>query len=333
MGTPEPVFGHLATQAYLTGLELGLFQRLARGPATGRALARAARANPRAVHMVLDALVGLDQLERRGERYHLPQCTQALLRCPGVDPDRYFDAMRDHLKLLLSDWNQLADVVRTGRPIVRMDTAAEGPALFAPLVYRLFPTNYLSAQELLRKLPKRFQAKPLSVLDVACGSACWSMPFAQANAGTRVEAVDFAPVLDVARHFAKSCGVEGQYIFRAGDIRRIRLGNAEHDVALLGHICHAEGEAHSKRLFRKVHKALRPGGLMLVADMIVDEKRLGEGTGAFALLFALNMLVHTERGDCFTASEYRAWAKAAGFRRFAGAIAVPGPSPILSFQK
>jgi SAM-dependent methyltransferase len=209
---------------------------------------------------------------------------------------------------------------------------SEGAEVFSVLVYRLFPGNYLAAQKLFRALPKTVQSRPLSVLDVGAGSAAWSIPFAEANPRTRVVALDFGPVLGTARHFTRACGVEAQYTFRAGDLRRVGFGREALDVALLGQICHSEGAAGTRRLFRKVHQALRPGGLMLVADVYPDEERRGRDGGSHALLFALNMLVHSEQGDTFPVSEYRSWATAAGFRRFR-AIALGGPAPVLLFQK
>ena len=103
-------------------------------------------------------------------------------------------------------------------------------------------------------------------------------------------------------------------------------------MALLGHICHSEGPARTRRLFQKVSKALKPKGMMVVADFIADERRQGKDRGGTALLFALNMLAQTREGATFTFGEYRNWAKEAGFRR-SELIEVPGPSPVMLFQK
>ena len=330
MAAVQPHFGHLAAQGILTALELGVHHRLARGPATVRGLARAVGARARPLRMVLDALVGLGELEREGDQYRLPGRVQALLACPGVEAGAFFDATRDHLQRLVADWSQLTEVVRTGRPV----SAAGGgtaPPLTA-LVYRLFPVNYLAATELVRKLPRAFRSRGLRVLDVGAGAAAWSIPFAQAHEATSVVAVDFAPVFEVTRHFARHCGVDAQFVYRAGNLRRMAFGSSAFDVALLGNICHSEGAARSQRLFAKVQRALRPGGLMLVVDMLADDERKGEAGGVHALVFALNMLVHTEQGGTYTRSEYRSWAEAAGFRR-CRSIALPGRGPVLAFEK
>lgn len=334
MSAIEPHFGHLATQATLAALRLGLFRRLADGPAAAAALANAAEADRRAVTMLLDALVGLGQLERDGEHYRLPPMLHQMLECPGVETERFFDAFREHLELLGRDWSQLTEVVRTGQPVSALGTAGEGegPEIFKILVYRLFPRNYLLSKQIVKQLDERVRGRRVDVLDVGAGSAAWSIPFAQAHDDTAVVALDFEPVLEVARHFAGACGVEDQFTFRAADLREADLGQETFDIALLGHICHSEGESGSRRLFAKLHASLQPGGLMLVADMFPDDERLGRDGGAHALLFALNMLVHTERGGTFTVPEYLAWAQEAGFQDHR-LIELPGPAPILAFEK
>jgi SAM-dependent methyltransferase len=334
VSTIEPHFGHLATQAVLAALRLGLFRRLANGPAAAAALANAVQADRRAVTMLLDALVGCGQLQREGEHYQLPPMLHQMLECPGVETDRFFDAFRQHLELLVRDWSRLTEVVRSGQPVSALGTAGEGegPEVFKILVYRLFPRNYLLSQRIVEQLDERVRGRHLDVLDLGAGSAAWSIPFAEAQRDTAVVALDFEPVLEVARHFARACGVEDQYTFRAADLRQADLGQEAFDVALVGHICHSEGESGSRRLFQNVHAALRPGGLMLVADMFPDDERLGHDGGAHALLFALNMLVHTENGGTFTIPEYRAWAREAGFQT-RSLIELPGPAPILAFEK
>jgi hypothetical protein len=44
------------------------------------------------------------------------------------------------------------------------------------------------------------------------------------------------------------------------------------------------------------------------------------------------MLLHTEHGNVFTLGEYRAWLKAAGFRKVT-TLQVPAPSPLILATK
>ena len=74
---------------------------------------------------------------------------------------------------------------------------------------------------------------------------------------------------------------------------------------------------------------LAPGGTIAIAEFVPDEGRTGP---AYPLIFAVNMLVHTDVGDTYTFSQMTGWLTEAGFEN-ARQIAVPGPSPILVATK
>jgi SAM-dependent methyltransferase len=326
------MFGAMVTAAMISACELGVFQRLARGPATVRQLAQSLKVKQRGLTMLLDALVATGQLTRCDGAYGLPPRMQAILSLPGVEADTYFTDLAIHAGAIAADWMRLAEVIRSGEPIINVSDQATAEQFFQSLVRSLFPNNYLQAQVLFGKMKSRFGRGAIEVLDVAAGAAPWSMPFVHGNPSARATAVDFPAVLEVARHFARAFGVEDRYTFQGGDIGQTPFGSGRYDLALLGHICHSEGPKGTARLFRKVARALKPGGVMIVADFVADEDRCGADGGMFALLFALNMLVHTREGATFTLSEYQAWADAAGFRR-CRLIEIPGPSPLMLFER
>ena len=85
----------------------------------------------------------------------------------------------------------------------------------------------------------------------------------------------------------------------------------------------------SRELLRKVFAALAPGGTIAIAEMVPNEERTGP---PFALIFALNMLVHTDAGDTFTFGEMTKWLRETGFVE-PRQLEIPGPSPLLLAMK
>lgn len=127
---------------------------------------------------------------------------------------------------------------------------------------------------------------------------------------------------------AERRNVADQFTFVPGDLATTDFG-AGYQLATLGHILHSEGAARSQALLKKVFAALAPGGVIAIAEMIPDEDRRGP---AHALIFAANMLVHTDQGDTFTYNEMRNWLKAAGFTNVRQ-LEIPGPSPLMLADK
>jgi hypothetical protein len=50
------------------------------------------------------------------------------------------------------------------------------------------------------------------------------------------------------------------------------------------------------------------------------------------LIFAVNMLVHSERGDTFSFNEIKSWLEDAGFKKVRE-LEAPGPSPLILATK
>ena len=153
----------------------------------------------------------------------------------------------------------------------------------------------------------------------------WSLPFAQALPNARVTVLDFPEVIPVAREFAGKFGVAARFDYLEGNIRQIDFGQKQYDLVILGNIIHSEGEKWGKILVRKSHRALKPGGMLVIAEMVPNDTRTGP---VFPLLFGLNMILHTNEGDVFTLAEYRQWLKRAGFSNIK-TVEAQGPSPVI----
>ena len=71
--------------------------------------------------------------------------------------------------------------------------------------------------------------------------------------------------------------------------------------------------------------AVKPGGTLVIAERFPDPERR---TAVPALLFALNMLLHTTDGTTWTIPEFTDWLSAAGFTNVR-TMPSPGPDPLL----
>lgn len=305
------VAGYQPLYALATALDLSLFTHISRGSVTTRALVAATGASERGLRRLLDVLVGLDLIKRTGEdaQYELaPESASFLVE----DRPSYLGGyVRFAASRLSKQWGNLTEVVRTGRPAESLDTPEEGESFWEELVELLFPWNYPLASYLGQILLARFGGSPARLLDVAAGSGVWGIAAAQANPAMRVVALDLPRVLEHARRRVEQFGLSERFEFRGGDIRRDVPGDSEFDVAVLGQICHSEGPEHSRALLRKVARALKPDGLVVIADMMPNEERSGP---LFTLMYALSMLITTTDGGTFTFAEYGEWLKEAGFR-------------------
>jgi ubiquinone/menaquinone biosynthesis C-methylase UbiE len=305
----------------IAALDLDIFTTIAQGNRTATEIAKAVGAPKRGVERLLDSLVGIGYLTRRGTQFGLTPVSNAFLVRTKAS---FIGEMADETRMTLPGWSQLADVIRKGKPVAALNTA-EGRLFFPRLVRAIFPMTYNAARGLVRKFPAAALKKIERVLDVAAGSAAWSLPFAQAIPNARITAVDYPEVTAMARQYAEQFGVGDRYEYLEGDVRQMDLGEKQYDVVILGHIIHSEGEKWGKALIRKSYRALKRGGTLVIAEMIPNDSRTGS---IFALLFGLNMILHTEEGDVFTMAQYRQWLRQAGFSTVK-VVEVDAPSPLI----
>ncbi|MCI0589195.1 MAG: methyltransferase domain-containing protein [Planctomycetes bacterium] len=293
--------------ALAAAAEVGLLDRLRRGAADVPALVRSCRASARGIRVLADALVGLRFLQRRGPRYAFSPEWRPLFEVQdGAFARSLLLSAARSMRALLD----LPRAVRRGGTRRDLDDPAKAAAFFRDLVPALHESNRAPARRAAAALGLPGLRRPFRVLDVAAGSGVWGIAAAQASPHVRVDALDLPPVLRVTRGMARREGVAPRFRFLPGDLRRFRIDRRRYDVVILGHICHSEGAARTRRLLRAARRALAPGGRILIAEYLADEDRKGP---LASLLFALVMLARTEEGKVFTSGEMRRLLREAGF--------------------
>jgi ubiquinone/menaquinone biosynthesis C-methylase UbiE len=301
-------FSLAPSRVLASALQLEVFSHIAAGNRTAAEIAQAAAANERAMRMLLDALVGLQLLGKSNNGYELKPVSQNFL---VRSSPTYLGTMMesDHM---WNAWAHLTEVVRTGKPARVVEEQRNAEEFFPMLVRSLHVMNYQPAQRLAAALGAGATHKGLRVVDIACGSAVWGIAVAEADREARITAQDFPGVFNVTRESVKRHNVEDRFDYLPGDLKEVDFGEARFDLAILGNIVHSEGERSSRDLFKRLHRAIRPGGRIAILEMVPNDERTGP---PFALIFALNMLVNTEQGGTYTLSEYTDWLKDAGFSR------------------
>jgi 2-polyprenyl-3-methyl-5-hydroxy-6-metoxy-1,4-benzoquinol methylase len=246
----------------------------------------------------------------------------------STNPDFQGGLFRHLSRQLLPNWLHLVEAVRTGKPPTRVNREEVGGEFFRQFVEDLFPRGYGAAQALADALGIGEATEPVRVLDVAAGSGVWSIAMAEKSPQVQVTVVDWPAVIPVTQKVAARRGVADRYQFVAGDLLEVDFGGG-YRVATLGHILHSEGAQRSRTLLRKVFDALVPGGTVAIAEMVPNDARTGP---AHALIFAVNMLVHTEQGDTFSFAEIGEWLRGVGFTNVRQ-LDAPAPSPLILAEK
>jgi cyclopropane fatty-acyl-phospholipid synthase-like methyltransferase len=312
--TPPRVFemmlAYKATAVLSAGIEVGIFDALADGPAGVEALAARLDLAPRGCRLLLNALGAVGLLRCDGADYHLAEGTERYLvrREPGY--------LGDMIKVMASrfEWDamgSLAQAVRRGGPVVAEHAETPGYAYwedfaaFAGAVAR--PTAELVADSLEQWAAGR---DPLRVLDVAAGHGLYGYTFASRHPQAQVWSLDWDNVLPLAREHADQLGVGERVTMIAGDMFDAPLGGP-YDLILVTNVLHHFAPDRGADLLRRLREVLEPTGrLVLVGFVTHDREPIHE---AAAHLFSILMLVWTLAGEVHSEATYQRMLKESGF--------------------
>jgi len=329
--TPERLmqFGFAYAPPLIIGAAVSnkVFDSLASGAKTVAQLSKETGAPARGLRVIMNALVGLELLKKdRREKYSLtPESTAFLLSNKPSTQAGFFGTI---LPQLISRWLRLADVVRDGQPAVAVNQETEGTEFFSQLVENIIPMSYPSAQALRDHLKVSKAKNNIRVLDLAAGSGIWGIALAQKSPRVRVTAVDWAGMIPTTKRITRKFGVADRFQFIEGDLLEANFGTG-YNIATLGHILHSEGEERSRQLLKKTFRALKSGGTIAIAEWLVNDERTEPLP---SLMFAVQMLVNTEKGDTFSFNEIKTWLEEAGFKKVCK-LEAPGPSPLILARK
>ncbi len=299
----EAVAAFMGSRAILTASELDLFTFVHRTPATARAAAEALGLDPRATERLLDCLASLGLLEKADQTYR----TTGMGVFFSSDHPQTVLPMALHMNRQWRLWSDLTQAVRQGG---RKDPAA-GADFQGEDQKNFIAAMHVAGRALAREIASSYDASRFErLLDIGGASGSYTIAFLERNPQLKAVLFDLPQVIPLAEERIREEGFLDRVELVAGDFYQDELPGGC-DLALLSAIIHQNGPEENDALYRKIRRALRPGGTLLIRDYIMDPSRTKPTGGA---LFALNMLVSTRRGDTYTLEEVRGSLERAGFR-------------------
>lgn len=274
-------------------VKVGLFDALKDGPLSENELAAMTRADARSLWVVVEALAEAGYLEREGPSIRLTAGARNMLYNPESDNFTGFSFM--HGYELCKSWLSLPDVIRTGNAVKRERTKEGMKGFIQSMALNAKKMAPGIARDSLYGLESG-----ASVLDAGGGPLTYAREFSALGA-----AVTVLDLPDVVELMLPSMAADSGIKMVPGDMTE-SLPEGPFDLVYLGNVCHIFDEAENRKLFKRAHDVLKPGGRIAVQDFV-------RGVSPRAAMFGVNMLVNTKRGGTWTLDQYREWLAGAGF--------------------
>jgi len=306
----ETLLAHQRSAALRTAIELNVFGAIGEGPADAATLAARCSVSVRGIRILCDFLTIMGLLSKQDGVYsHTP--TSALFLDPHSPASLHSTARFLSLAEMRTTYDNLTEIVRTGRTVLPGEGSVEPDnPIWVEFAHSMAPMMAPMAGP-LGAIVLEGRTSPMRVLDIAAGHGLFGIEIAKQNPRAHIVALDWARVLDVAEANARQAGVADRYQRLPGSAFEEDYGGP-YDAALLTNFLHHFDAPTCVGLLRKVHAALKPGGISATLEFVPNEDRV---TPPMAAGFSLTMLISTAAGDAYTFRELEAMHLEAGFRR------------------
>lgn len=274
-------------------LKTGLFEALRNGPLFEDQLREKTDSDPRSLWVVVEALVSAGYLQREGVEVRLSAEAREMFYNRQSENYTGFSFM--HGYELCKTWLSLPEVLKTGKAVQRersgeaMKSFIQSMAVHSKKVAPVIAAHCLEGMD-----------EGVGVLDIGGGPLTYAREFA--SLGSSVTVMDLPEVVEMMSPSLKA----GENIVMVPGDLTVALPPGPFDLAYLGNICHIFSGEENKKLFKRVHDVLKPGGRIAVQDFV-------RGVSPRADMFGVNMLVNTPGGGTWTKDQYSEWISEAGF--------------------
>lgn len=304
------------SKVMFAAVSLGVFDRLAQGPASVDVLARDLGADTDALTRLLDACVGLDLLQQTPTGYANTPTSTAYLT--SASPRRMLGYLNYSDRVLWQMWDHLADAIREGTNRWKQTYGWD-----APIFSHFFRDEAAKREFLMGMHGYGLMSSPqvVNIVDLSgfkrfvdLGGATGHLTVAACRRWPNLSGVvfDLPEAIPLAQEITSATEVADRISYVGGDFFNDPLPPG--DVYALGRILHDWTEAKIERLLAAIYAALPVGGAILIAEKILHDDKAGP---EWAVLQSLNMLVCTE-GKERTLGEYERLLNKAGFVEVTG---------------
>ena len=300
----DAITAYRLPRVLIAALELNLFTAIGTDAWTIPDLARDVKVSERGLAVLCRNLAMAGVLKKTGETYRNSRLGATALNA-------HHPAYRgDYLQLITShwaDWGRLLESVKSGLPLDHNEP--DEPDYRRRFTWAMHHRTLETAPKIAAQINLRGAR---TLLDLGGGPGTYAMAFLAKNPTLRATVCDRPAALDVAKEIASTHKAGARLAYLPLDVMTEDIPGT-YDVIWYSNVLHIYSPKDNQVLFRHALAALNPGGRLLIQDAFLHDRN-----GLFpeeASLFAVSMLLFTERGNTYSAAETRAWLTDAGFER------------------
>lgn len=298
------VYGFRLPKIIFSALELDMFNVMAKRTWTIPRLAKQLNASHRGVEILCRNLASAGLLRKVQTGYQASTFAKTYLQKDSAD------YRGDYLALMQRQWGEwscLTEVVKSGIPLENHQP--ETPEYRRSFTWAMHHRSQEPAQQVATQISMK---SARSFLDLGGGPGTYALAFVQNNPHLQATVMDCPAALEVARMLATQSSVGSRLSFQSGNFMEETIPGT-YDIVWYSNVLHIYSPSENLKIFRKIKRALKPGGRLLIQDTFLQD---AQGLRPLETnLFAVTMLLYTVTGNTYSLQDVRTWLHKAGLSR------------------
>lgn len=300
----DVVYSFRLSRVIFTALDLDLFNVMEYRLWSIPSLAKRLQVSSRGLHILCRNLSSVGLLVPALGRYRTSTIVKRYLQKESSD------YRGDYLRLMhrqWEEWSRLTEVVKTGVPFDSQEP--ETREYRQSFTWAMHHRSQEPAEQVASQLSLK---SARSLLDLGGGPGTYALAFLQKNLQLQATVMDRPAALEVAKMLAKQSSIESRLSLQSGNFIDDKIAG-KYDIVWYSNVLHIYSPTENLKVFRKIKRALNPGGRLLIQDTFLENPK-----GLRPLetnLFAVSMLLYTDTGNTYPIQDVRAWLQKAGFSR------------------
>lgn len=288
---------------------LDLFTWLAKNPSTAENIASHFQLTTRPTDVMLTLFVAMELLERRGATYRVTAVAREHLCADSpwfLGP--YYASLKERPVC-----RDLLNVLRTGKP-ANWGSEKDKTDWHKSMETAEFATQFTAAMDCRGVCLAQAVAKSIdpgertALLDIAGGSGIYACSLCAHFPRLRASVLEKTPVDKITAQAVAKRGFSDRVSVVTGDMLTAPLC-AGFDLHLFSNVLHDWDVPIVKQLLQKSFAALSAGGMLIIHDAHLNERK----TGPLHVAEYSVMLMHSTEGRCYSVAEMADYLGEAGF--------------------
>jgi SAM-dependent methyltransferase len=281
-----------------TGVKMEVFTAIGGNELSAGEVGAKLGADALGMETLLNALSAMDLLVKSGGRYRNTEFSAKFLVKGSPDYTGFIIMHHHHL---VDAWNRMSESVMSGKPCRKKSSSnTDSEVERESFLMGMFNIAMGLAPSFAREIDLSGRTR---FLDFGGGPGTYAIQFCLANPGMTATVFDLPTTRVFAEKTIERFGLKDRVDFAEGSYTDERVNlEREYDVAWISHNLHGEGPETAEKVVAHAVSAVKPGGLVLIHEFILNDDKSGP---LFPALFSINMLVGTENGRAYSEGELK----------------------------